>query len=133
LDRAAAEHPNPGRAPLHRLNRTEYANAIRDLLALDVDVRALLPADDTDEHGFDNVAEVLDGLAGADGAVPVCGAEDRRLALGYPTGPGVELYTLPRMLAQEDRLSDDLRSDRAAARRCATSFRRTPSTRSRSS
>jgi mono/diheme cytochrome c family protein len=108
LDRAAAEHPNPGRAPLHRLNRTEYANAIRDLLALDVDVRALLPADDTDEHGFDNVAEVLTVSPALMERYLFAARKIGRLALGYPTGPGVELYTLPRMLAQEDRLSDDL-------------------------
>src|SRR6202451_4222046 len=58
LDQAAAAHPEPGRAPLHRLNRTEYANAIRDLLGLKVDVTALLPADD-ESNGFDNIAEVL--------------------------------------------------------------------------
>src|SRR5690349_9212840 len=56
LDRAAK--PNPGTAGLHRLNRTEYANAIRDLLALDVDVSTLLPADDSSE-GFDNIADAL--------------------------------------------------------------------------
>src|SRR5215470_15114581 len=54
----AAAHPDPGRAPLRRLNRTEYANAIRDLLDLDVDVSALLPADNT-SYGFDNIADVL--------------------------------------------------------------------------
>lgn len=55
LDRAAAEHPNPGRTDtFRRLNRTEYQNAIRDLLALDVDVTALLPGDES-SHGFDNV------------------------------------------------------------------------------
>src|SRR5215216_3250568 len=43
LDRAAAAHPNPGRPLAHRLNRAEYANAIRDLLSLDVDVVSLLP------------------------------------------------------------------------------------------
>ncbi len=54
LDRAAAAHPNPGRTPtLRRLNRTEYQNAIRDLLALDVDAAALLPADEAN-HGFDS-------------------------------------------------------------------------------
>jgi hypothetical protein len=58
LDQAEAAHPDPGRAPLHRLNRTEYANAIRDLLGLKVDVSALLPADD-ESNGFDNIAEVL--------------------------------------------------------------------------
>ena len=58
LDKANAAHPEPGRSPLHRLNRTEYANAIRDLLDLKVDVTALLPADD-ESNGFDNIAEVL--------------------------------------------------------------------------
>jgi Protein of unknown function (DUF1592)/Protein of unknown function (DUF1588)/Protein of unknown function (DUF1587)/Protein of unknown function (DUF1585)/Protein of unknown function (DUF1595)/Cytochrome C oxidase, cbb3-type, subunit III len=58
LDRAAAAKPNPGRAAMHRLNRSEYANAIRDLLALDVDATALLPPDD-ESSGFDNIADVL--------------------------------------------------------------------------
>jgi len=58
LDRAAAANPNPGRAAMHRLNRAEYANAIRDLLALDVDSTALLPPDD-ESSGFDNIADVL--------------------------------------------------------------------------
>ena len=58
LDRAAAVHPNPGTPALHRLNRSEYANAIRDLLAIEVDVAALLPADDATE-GFDNIADAL--------------------------------------------------------------------------
>jgi hypothetical protein len=58
LDADAAAHPDPGRAPLRRLNRTEYANAIHDLLDLDVDVSALLPADNT-SYGFDNIADVL--------------------------------------------------------------------------
>jgi hypothetical protein len=58
IDRAALANPNPGRSPLHRLNRSEYANAIRDLLALDVDATALLPADD-EANGFDNIADVL--------------------------------------------------------------------------
>ncbi|HET9943207.1 MAG TPA: DUF1587 domain-containing protein, partial [Terriglobia bacterium] len=58
LDRAAQERPNPGRSSVHRLNRAEYANAIRDLLALEVDAAALLPADDSAD-GFDNIADVL--------------------------------------------------------------------------
>ncbi len=58
LDRAAAAKPNPGRAAMHRLNRAEYANAIRDLVALDVDATALLPPDD-ESSGFDNIADVL--------------------------------------------------------------------------
>jgi hypothetical protein len=58
LDRAAADTPNPGRPVLHRLNRAEYANAVRDLLALDVDPATLLPPDDS-AYGFDNVGDVL--------------------------------------------------------------------------
>jgi hypothetical protein len=58
LDREAAAHPNPGRSGPHRLNRAEYANAVRDLLALDVDTATLLPPDDSAE-GFDNIADVL--------------------------------------------------------------------------
>ena len=58
LDRAAIAHPNPGSSALHRLNRTEYANAIRDLLSLDIDEATLLPADDSSE-GFDNIADAL--------------------------------------------------------------------------
>ena len=58
LDGAAAAAPNPGRPALHRLNRVEYQNVIRDLLALEVDAASLLPADDS-SFGFDNVADVL--------------------------------------------------------------------------
>ena len=59
IDRAAAANPFPGRTEtVHRLNRAEYRNAIRDLLALDVDVASLLPADDM-SYGFDNIAGVL--------------------------------------------------------------------------
>jgi len=58
LDASAAARPNPGRPALHRLNRAEYANAIRDLLGLDVDVAALLPPDNA-AFGFDNVADAL--------------------------------------------------------------------------
>ncbi|HWA22464.1 MAG TPA: DUF1592 domain-containing protein, partial [Caulobacterales bacterium] len=60
LDKEAALHPNPGRTqPLHRLNRAEYKNAIRDLLALDIDAANLLPPDDADAHGLDNNASLL--------------------------------------------------------------------------
>src|SRR4029453_6736027 len=58
LDDAAIEHPDPGRSSVHRLNRAEYANAIRDLLALEVDAAVLLPPDDSAD-GFDNIADVL--------------------------------------------------------------------------
>jgi hypothetical protein len=58
IDRAASASPRPGRTALHRLNRAEYANAIRDLLALEIDATALLPPDD-ESSGFDNIADVL--------------------------------------------------------------------------
>ena len=58
IDHAAAAQPNPGAPALHRLNRTEYGNSIRDLLAFDVDVDSLLPTDDM-SHGFDNMSDVL--------------------------------------------------------------------------
>jgi Protein of unknown function (DUF1592)/Protein of unknown function (DUF1588)/Protein of unknown function (DUF1585)/Protein of unknown function (DUF1587)/Protein of unknown function (DUF1595)/Planctomycete cytochrome C len=58
LDRVAAANPQPGRPLVHRLNRAEYANAIRDLLALEIDPAPLLPADDS-SAGFDNIADVL--------------------------------------------------------------------------
>jgi len=58
IDRHAVANPKPGRTSLHRLNRAEYANAIRDLLALEIDATTLLPPDD-ESNGFDNIADVL--------------------------------------------------------------------------
>jgi len=58
IDDRALRSPDPGHKPVHRLNRTEYGNAVRDLLDLDIDTTSLLPADD-ESHGFDNIAGVL--------------------------------------------------------------------------
>jgi hypothetical protein len=58
IDDRALRSPDPGHKPVHRLNRTEYGNAVRDLLDLDIDATSLLPADD-ESHGFDNIAGVL--------------------------------------------------------------------------
>jgi hypothetical protein len=58
LDRAAAANPNPGRPAVHRMNRAEYSNAVRDLLAVDIQAGSSLPADDSG-YGFDNIADVL--------------------------------------------------------------------------
>jgi hypothetical protein len=58
IDRQALISPDPGHKPIHRLNRTEYGNAVRDLLDVEVDVMDLLPPDD-ESHGFDNIAGVL--------------------------------------------------------------------------
>ena len=101
LDRAAAENPNPGRPLVHRLNRTEYANAIRDLLALDVDSSLLLPPDDA-AYGFDNVADVL-------GVSPVlleryvsAAGKISALAVGDPhTAPGSEVFRVRQDASQD--------------------------------
>jgi hypothetical protein len=58
IDHAYSTAPNPGRATMHRLNRAEYANAVRDLLNVEIDSTALLPSDD-ESSGFDNIADVL--------------------------------------------------------------------------
>ena len=110
LDRAAASRIEPGRVPTHRLNRAEYQNAVRDLLALEVDAAALLPADDTG-HGFDN-------LAGTLALSPVlmerylsAARRISRLAVGDSTiGPGFtsQVYSVPIAMTQNDRMSEDL-------------------------
>jgi mono/diheme cytochrome c family protein len=100
LDQAAALHPRPGRPVLHRLNRAEYANAIHDLLALDVDVAALLPADDS-AYGFDNVADVL-GLSPSLQERYLSAAEViSGLAVGDLQAPAVaETFRVPQDLSQ---------------------------------
>jgi hypothetical protein len=102
LDRSAAVHPNPGRTDtFRRLNRTEYQNAIRDLLALDVDVSGLLPKDDV-SHGFDNVGvgelspTLLERYLAAAQKVS-------RLAVGSSApSPASHVVVLPADLTQED-------------------------------
>ncbi|HEU0009846.1 MAG TPA: DUF1587 domain-containing protein, partial [Verrucomicrobiae bacterium] len=102
LDRASSKHPNPGRtATFRRLNRTEYRNAIRDLLALDIDPAALLPKDDVN-HGFDNVAAgdlsptLLNRYISAAEKIS-------RLAVGAPSrAPGGETFRLRPDLTQEE-------------------------------
>ena len=110
IDRHAAAHPDPGRTEaFHRLNRAEYANAIRDLLALDVDVTALLPADDIDEYGFDNMADVLTVSPALMERYLSAARKIGRLAVGEtPLGPGTETYKVPILLMQDDRMSDDV-------------------------
>ena len=104
LDQAAAAHPEPGRAPLHRLNRTEYANAIRDLLGLKVDVTALLPADD-ESNGFDNIAEVLRVSPSLLEAYLAASREVSSLAVGDPKiGPISQSIQVPPDLAQDDHI-----------------------------
>jgi cytochrome c551/c552 len=100
LDVAAAAHPNPGRAPLHRMNRAEYANAIRDLLAVDVDATTLLPADDS-SNGFDNIADVLGVSPALLERYVAAAAKISRLAVGDPqTAPLDVTYTVKGDLSQ---------------------------------
>jgi hypothetical protein len=102
LDRAAGTNPHPGRTDtFRRLNRAEYQNAIRDLLAVDVDVSSLLPRDDA-SHGFDNV--------GGGGLSPTllerylaAAQKVSRLAVGSPVpSPASHVVVLPADLTQED-------------------------------
>ena len=81
LDREAALHPNPGSPSVQRMNRNEYANAIRDLLDLEVDVSAMLPGDST-SAGFDNVADVLGTSPSLIQAYLSAGMKISRLAVG---------------------------------------------------
>ena len=120
LDRAAAAHPNPGRTTVHRLNRTEYTNAIRDLFGLEIDGRALLPGDNTDVHGFDNNADILSVLAAADGTLPVGGAEDQRLgARAGRTRPDFTQVRVHKWMKQDERMSEDAAVRLARRRRRA--------------
>src|SRR5205823_4061188 len=104
LDRAGVAKPNPGRAPIHRLNRTEYGNAIRDLLALDIDVADLLPADD-ESNGFDNIADVLKLSPSLLEQYLSAARKISSLALGDPSIPTVtQRYPLPPDIAQDDHI-----------------------------
>jgi hypothetical protein len=100
VDREAALHPNPGRPPLHRLNRTEYANSVKELLNVAVDVSAVLPADDM-SHGFDNMADAL-GISPAlmEGYIRAAGRISRE-AVGDPQARAItQTYSLPRVESQ---------------------------------
>ena len=102
LDRAAAATPNPGAPALHRLNRTEYGNAIRDLLDLPIDAAKLLPGDDSSE-GFDNQASVLGVSPALMQAYVMAAAKISRLAVGDPTiSPDITTYVAPRGLSQAE-------------------------------
>ena len=107
-DRVGQTRPNPGRPTLHRLNRTEYANAVRDLLGLDVDVAELLPADDAG-YGFDNIGDVLSVSPVLMEGYLSAARKISRSAIGdSEAGPVVANYELPRFLIQNERMSEDL-------------------------
>jgi hypothetical protein len=104
IDQAAAANPNPGRTPLHRMNRVEYANAIRDLLSLEVDSSTLLPADDS-SHGFDNIADVLGVSPSLLERYVSAAAKISRLALGErDAAPAQVTYTVKGDLSQNQTL-----------------------------
>ncbi len=94
IDRTAAAHPNPGSVVLHRLNRTEYANAIRDLLDLDIDASTLLPADDA-ARGFDNVAGSLTISPTLLEAYTTAATRIARTAVGFWKSPTEAAYISP--------------------------------------
>jgi hypothetical protein len=101
LDRAAALSPNPGTHALSRLNRTEYGNAVRDLLALDVDVAVLLPGDES-SHGFDNIADALGISPTLMQGYLSAAAKISRLAVGdRAMAPSQTTYRAPAGLVQD--------------------------------
>jgi hypothetical protein len=109
LEAAATANPNPGRVIVHRLNRTEYTNAVRDLLALDIDGRSLLSADEPDQQGFDNVAGVLTVSPRLLENYLSAASVVSRLAIGDPSLGTVEnTFKIPTALIQDDRTSDAL-------------------------
>ena len=109
IDSVARATPNPGRRPaVHRLNRAEYANAIRDLLALEIDTRSLLPTDDSG-YGFDNIADVLSVSPMLTERYLSAAHKVSRLAVGDPSmAPATEIFAVDKYLKQDQRVSDDL-------------------------
>ena len=110
LDRAWTAKPNPGRiGAVHRMNRAEYNNAIRDLLALNIDVKPLLPGDETADGSFDNFADSLSiSTAHLERYLSVA-RQVTRLAIGLPpANPSSDTFEIPLHVLQEDRQSEDL-------------------------
>ena len=104
LDRAAISRPEPGHAGMHRLNRVEYGNAVRDLLALKVDVTGLLPADD-ESNGFDNIADVLKVSPSLLEQYLSASRTVASLAVGDTgLGPVAQVYQVPPNLAQAEHI-----------------------------
>ena len=109
LDDTATANPNPGRVAVHRLNRKEYTNAIRDLLALQIDGKSLLSADEADQEGFDNVASILSVSPALLEGYLSTARTISRLAVGDPTiNPVADVFKIPTALVQDERTSEDL-------------------------
>ena len=113
IDRAWSAHPNPGTiSAVHRLNRAEYNNAVRDLFAFDpasFDVKPLLPGDETADGSFDNIADALSiSTAHLERYLSVA-RQVTRVATGLPPlNPRVETFEIPLHVVQDDRQSEDL-------------------------
>src|SRR5262249_50245260 len=109
IDRSAEGKPNAGRpVAVHRLNRAEYTNAIRDLLALDTDAESLFPPDKSG-YGFDNVGDVLSVSPMLMDRYMSVARQIRRLAMGDTTmPPSIEWYRNQSFLLESDRVSEDL-------------------------
>jgi len=110
IDKSWVARPNPGRvSAVHRLNRSEYNNAIRDLFALDMNVKPLLPGDETADGSFDNFADSLSiSTAHLERYLSVA-RQVTRLATGLPpNAPGMERFEIPLHVLQDDRQSEDL-------------------------
>ena len=113
LDRAWTARPTPGRVnAVHRLNRTQYSHAVRDLFALEpkaFDVTSLLPGDDTADGSFDNFADVLSISTTHLERYLSAARQVTRLATGLPrTRPALTTFEIPLHVVQEDRQDDDL-------------------------
>ncbi len=108
IDVVAAKTPNPGRPAVHRLNRAEYANAIRDVLALPIDTTTLLPADDAG-FGFDNIGDALSVSPGLMERYIAAAEKVSSLAVGDPgIGEDSQTYMVSPAMQQEERVSDEL-------------------------
>jgi len=112
LDKYAAAHPNPGRPAIHRLNRAEYSNAIRDLLALDTKPGELLPVDDSG-YGFDNIGDVLSVSPSLLERYMSVARRVSRTAVGDLSLKPSDEEFLNAMKNAKDRVSDDLPFDSA--------------------
>src|SRR5262245_36110952 len=113
IDRAWTTNPNPGRvSAVHRLNRTQYSNAVRDLFALDplaFDVKSLLPGDETADGSFDNFADVLTISTAHLERYLSSARQVTRLATGLPpSGPALKTFEIPLHVVQDDQQDEDL-------------------------
>jgi len=108
LDQAAGAAPNPGHASAHRLNRVEYVTAVRELLALDIDGQALLPADPVG-YGFDNIGDVLSVSTALLERYMAAASTISRLAVGDAAiRAATQSYSVPYTMWQNNRASEEL-------------------------